>query len=220
MPMDWLLVGCKLQSQCDWHYKLAVSVGLVVARRAQHYGSATSNSIAPIRLLGIGLTVAESCTKCLAVSNRGVIPAVVLLQSIITLHLTAIVIGTDWSSVSAMGLLGGEETLTSGASGWGVPPPSSSSPAWGSTSVNWATSRQTVTTEQNISTSPKVINSWAQAAGKGLNNGPSHDLCGAVANNGFQNDNSTKNYRNDFGEVKEAALCDNWGHSVSVNLSN
>ena len=116
-----------------------------------------------------------------------------------------------------MGLLGGgEESLTtSGSSGWGVPPPTSSSPAWGSTTtnLNWSNSRQTVSTEQNISTSPKLINSWAQAAGKGLNNGPSHDL-GAV-NNGFQNDNSTKNYRNDIGEIKEVALGDNWGQSVS-----
>lgn len=132
---------------------------------------------------------------------------------------------------------GGEESLTSGSTGWGtLPPMSSSSPEWGSSAPNnsnanhWPNnSRQISNCDQTISTSPKPSGSWAQAAGKGLNNGPNgpnHDLNAFGNNNGFQtNDNSTKIRNNsDFGqnnsEIKDTALIsDNWGSTVSL-ISN
>ncbi|CAG2103083.1 unnamed protein product [Medioppia subpectinata] len=122
---------------------------------------------------------------------------------------------------------GGEESLTSGSSGWGtLPPMNSSSAEWGSGSANhtssanhWPnSSRQMANCDQTLSTSPKPSSSWAQAAGKGLNNGPigpNHDL--SVFGN---NDNSTKRQTNsDFqqinSEIKDTALVsDNWGITV------
>lgn len=129
-----------------------------------------------------------------------------------------------------MGLLGGEDSLSGGTSGWGpLPPITSTTSEWGSSTSNgnhnnhWPNpSRQISNCDQTtISTSPKPSSSWAQAAGKGLNNGPTcHDL-GAYTNNTFQTDNNNSNKcRNDFGqiqEIKEAALVsDNWGNSVRI----
>ncbi|XP_054155070.1 protein Gawky-like [Oppia nitens] len=124
---------------------------------------------------------------------------------------------------------GGEESVTSGSSGWGsLPPMSSSSAEWGS-SGNTATlnssanhwpnnnSRQNAICDQTLSTSPKPSSSWAQAAGKGLNNGPigpNHDL--SVFGN---NDNSTKRQTNSdlqqLSNDKDTVLInDNWGITV------
>lgn len=127
---------------------------------------------------------------------------------------------------------GGEESLTSGSTGWGtLPPMNSSSPEWSNTTPNTNTnhwpnnSRQISNCDQTLSTSPKPSGSWAQAAGKGLNNGPNgpnHDLNAFGNNNGFQaNDNSTKPRNNsDFGQINEikdsALISDNWGSTVSL----
>jgi hypothetical protein len=128
---------------------------------------------------------------------------------------------------------GGEESLSSGSTGWGTLPPMTSSSDWGNNTPNSNTnanhwpnnSRQISNCDQTISTSPKPSSSWAQAAGKGLNNGPNHDLSAFGQNNGFQNiDNSTKIRNNsDFGqintEIKETAIVsDNWGSTVSLLL--
>lgn len=124
-----------------------------------------------------------------------------------------------------MDLLGGGEGVynnNSASSGWGTlpPPTSSASSGWGSSSSNstnqWGSSRQQQNGDQSISTSPKPLSSWAQAAGKGLNNGQLGPNQNSLAgNSGSQPENSTRNNKGD-GQIKEAALVsDNWGQSVS-----
>ncbi|XP_023237816.1 protein Gawky-like isoform X5 [Centruroides sculpturatus] len=137
---------------------------------------------------------------------------------------------SGWGMPPRMGLLGGgESSLNNGTSSWGGPPPAGTSSGWSNSSrQNSGPSTDLATTPNQGETStglspPKCHGTWAQAAGKGLNQQvqSSHNDSCDNSNNESQNEQgshivinngSNKVRTEEINEIKiAAAFSDGWG---------